>query len=138
MKQKEDKKQALKKIEESLASVGKEARTEMQIALENKRVNAARLARKIKAGLDATNAAKYSKEGTVIQEENPDFAIQQKYIDMTLKIRGDYAPEKTEIEHKVITLNLTPEFIKGLKDSKAITTKEVTELKELKHMPIRE
>ena len=92
-----------------------------------------------KAGLDDNNLAIKLKEGTeawYVKKEGgehyPDYHAQAKFTDMTIKIKGGYAPEKHEIEHKQIVLNFDSATVAGLLDSKAISPKEaqavVTEL----------
>jgi phage terminase small subunit len=82
------------------------------------------LSKKMKDGLNATYPAKFSTEGALLQQESPDMFTRKQYIDMILKVRGDYAPEKHQIESKTIVIHLNNELIKGLKDANAITEVE--------------
>ena len=93
--------------------------TAIQVELDNMGATADVIARKIRKGFDATRVIK--DEG----KKYPDFHAQHKFLDMALKIRGDYAPEKHEIRQETLTLIVTPETIKGLEDAEAITKAEV-------------
>lgn len=93
--------------------------TALQKALEEKGVDDNKLALKLKQGLNAKTAPK--KEGG---KQYPDHYIRHKFLETAIKIKGGFAPEKHEIEHKQIILNITAETIKGLKDAKAITEEE--------------
>lgn len=78
------------------------------------------IAFRMKDGLDAMTPPK--KEGGTRYE---DFFTRRLYLDMYFRLRGLYAPEKTEHIEKRIVINMTPELIKGLKDSGAIDQEEV-------------
>ena len=82
------------------------------------------VALKMKEGLDAMTPPK--KEGGTRYE---DFFTRRLYLDMYFRLRGLYAPEKTEHIEKRIVLNITPEMIKGLQDSGAIDEQEVEYIK---------
>lgn len=96
--------------------------TALQTEMEKLKVNDAVIVRKLKEGLQATRVIR---DGG---DEYPDYHAQHKFLDMILKIRGDYAPEKHQISTKEITIVITPEVLKGLKDSRAVTEAEIEEL----------
>ena len=69
----------------------------------------------------------------------PDYHARAKFSDMVSKIKGAYAPEKHEIEHKQIILNFDSTTVAGLLDSKAISPLEATAVvKELSREPLEE
>lgn len=98
------------------------------------------------AGLDDINLAKKLKEGTEAWyvkkeggEEYPDYHAQAKFTDMAIKIKGGYAPEKHEIEHKQIVLNFDSNTVAGLLDAKAISPLEAKAVvKELSREPLED
>jgi len=77
------------------------------------------LAEKTREGLNAM--APPRKDGGI---QYPDYFVRKQYLDIALRVRGDYAPERTEHTQKVINITLTPDFVKGLIDAKAITYDE--------------
>jgi len=81
------------------------------------------LATKLREGLEATLAPK--KDGG---EKHPDYFVRGQYFDKAVRIRGDYAPEKVEHTRRVINITVTPDFIRGLVDAKAIDESEVNAL----------
>lgn len=87
--------------------------------LEKQGVTDVRVVGKIKDGL---NAYYVKKDGG---KKYKDFHAIHKYLDMVFKLRGDYAPEKHQVERKEITIVITPEVLKGLKDARAITDEEL-------------
>ena len=92
--------------------------TALQQALEKEDLNDDKVASEIKDGLKSTYVKKDG--GTAYT----DFHARHKYLDTLIKIKGGYAPEKHEIRQEKLTLIVTPDVIKGLKDSKAITDDE--------------
>lgn len=96
--------------------------TALQAELEALEVNKELIVRKIKEGLNATRVIR---DGGKKYE---DFHARHKFLDMLLKVRGDYAPEKHQIEEKRITIVITPETLRGLKDAKAITDADIKEI----------
>ena len=93
--------------------------TAIQIEMDRIGTTTEKIARKIDEGMDAYR---------VIRDKGkkyPDFHVRKEYIDMAVKIRGDYAPEKHQITQEKLVLIITPETIKGLKDAEAITESEV-------------
>jgi len=89
--------------------------SELQLALDNAGLGNDVIASKIQEGLEATYVKKDG--GT----QYKDYHAIHKYLDMAVKIGGGYAPEKHEIKQEKLTLIVTPEVIKGLKDARAIT-----------------
>ena len=92
--------------------------TAIQQEMDNLKVDTHAIVRKIKKGL---NAYRVIKDGGKKYE---DFHAQHKFLDMALKIRGDYAPEKHEIRQEKLVIILSPELRKGLIDAEAITEDE--------------
>lgn len=95
--------------------------TALQKAIDDAGLDDVKVTDKIDEGLKATYVKK--DEG----KKYPDFHARHKYLDTLLKIRGDYAPEKHEIRQEKLTLIITPDVLKGLKDSKSIEKDEVIE-----------
>ena len=92
--------------------------TALQQALERKGLTDDKLAGTIDKGLGATYV---KKDGG---KKYPDWHARHKYLDTAIKIKGGYAPEKHEIRQEKLTLIVTPETIKGLKDARAIDDTE--------------
>ncbi len=92
--------------------------TAIQVEMDKQGTTTEKIAQKIDEGMDAYRVIR---DGG---REYPDFHVRKEYIDMAVKIRGDYAPEKHEIRQEKLTLIITPEVLKGLKDSEAITDAE--------------
>lgn len=92
--------------------------TALQEELELLDVTKTVIVRKIKKGLNATRVIK---DGG---KKYPDFHAQHKFLDMLLKIRGDYAPEKHEIRQERLVIVYGADMRKGLIDAEAITEKE--------------
>lgn len=78
------------------------------------------IARKLREGLDAK--APPRKDGG---RQYPDQFVRKQFLDVIFKLRGDYAPEKSEHTNKTINLTLDMGMIKALKDTKFITDAEV-------------
>ena len=74
------------------------------------------IAMKMKEGMAAMT--KPVKEGGEMYD---DYFVRKQYIDMYFRLKGMYAPEKSEHTEKVIVLNMTPQMVQGLVDSEAIT-----------------
>lgn len=81
-----------------------------------------KIAEKINEGLDALTPPK--KEGGRRYE---DFFTRRLYLDMVLKLKGEYAPEKKEETKKIIHLTITPEAVKGFMDAGVIDAEIVDE-----------
>jgi len=77
------------------------------------------IALKMKEGMDALT--KPVKEGG---ERYEDYFVRKQYVDMYIRMKGLYAPEKSEHTEKVIVLNMTSQMIKGLVDTEAITQED--------------
>jgi len=93
--------------------------TAIVLAMDKAGISDDKLAKKLKQGLNA-----YVPPKAVGGKKYPDFYSRFKYLDMAIKIKGGYAPEKHQIESKQIVLMITPEVIKGLKDTGKITEEE--------------
>lgn len=78
------------------------------------------IARKLREGLDAK--APPRKDGG---RQYPDQFVRKQFLDVIFKLRGDYAPEKSEHLTKTINLTIDMGMIKALKDTKFITDEEV-------------
>ncbi len=89
--------------------------TAIQVEMDRIGTTTEKVARKIDEGMDAYRVIR---DGG---KKYPDFHVRKEYIDMAVKIRGDYAPEKHQITQEKLVLIITPETIKGLKDAEAIT-----------------
>lgn len=88
--------------------------TALQEELDALGVDKQLVVRKLKQGL---NAYRVIRDGG---KKYKDFHAIHKYLDMYMKLEGHYAPEKHEIKQEKLIMVITPETIKGLKDSKAI------------------
>lgn len=93
--------------------------TAIQQEMDNLNVDTHAIVRKIKEGL---NAYRVIKDGG---KKYKDFHAQHKFLDMALKIRGDYAPEKHEIRQEKLVIILSPALRKGLIDAEAISEDEM-------------
>ena len=92
--------------------------TRLQVELDKQGLDDKSLVAKLADGLEAYYV---KKDGG---EQYPDFHAIQKMLDTIFKLRGDYAPEKHEITQKQVIIQFTPEFMKGLKDSKMLSGEE--------------
>jgi len=91
------------------------------------------LARKIKSGLNAR---------TVPQKENgqryDDQFVRKQWCDLAIKVKGGYAPEKIEAEHKVIQIVIDGNMLNALKDAKALSDSDLKEMETMEHTPIED
>lgn len=78
------------------------------------------IARKLREGLDAKTPPR--KEGG---KQYPDQFVRKQFLDVIFKLRGDYAPEKSEHTNKSISLTIDRGMIEALKDTKYLTEAEV-------------
>jgi hypothetical protein len=78
------------------------------------------IARKLREGLDAK--APPRKDGG---RQYPDQFVRKQFLDVIFKLRGDYAPEKSEHLTKTINLTLDMGMIKALKDTQFLDAEEV-------------
>lgn len=92
--------------------------TALQEALRKENLDDKRIAKTIDKGLKATYV---KKDGG---KAYPDFHARHKYLDTAIKIHGGYAPEKHEIRQEKLTLIVTPDCLRGLKDAGAITDED--------------
>ena len=87
--------------------------------LEEKGLNEDRIADKLDEGLDAM--APPRKDGGKLY---PDNFVRKQYLDLLCRIRGDYAPEKSEHIEKKIQITLDLGMLKSLKDSGLLTAED--------------
>ena len=92
--------------------------TDIQLALEKEGLTDDTLAKRIKEGQKATYVKKDG--GTKYK----DFHAIHKFCDMQVKIKGGYAPEKTEHIEKRLVFDVTPDAIKAWRDG-GIPEKEI-------------
>ena len=104
--------------------------TALQTAMDKAGIDDEYLSCKIKEGLNAEYPEKLRKDGSVLQPSAPDFFVRQLYLDKALKIRGDYAPEKSIQENRTLTINLNMSLAKGLRDCGIIEPEEIQRLEE--------
>ena len=104
--------------------------TALQTAMDKAGIDDEYLSCKIKEGLNAEYPEKLRKDGSVLQPSAPDFFVRQLYLDKALKIRGDYAPEKSIQENRTLTINLNMSMAKGLIDAGVIEPEEIQRLEE--------
>jgi phage terminase small subunit len=88
------------------------------------------IAQKIRDGLDAQYPEKRGKGGEIFQDASPDYFTRHKYLDTTLKVRGDYAPDRLEVTNRQIVIVISPAMAKGMIDSEVIDAEEVETLEE--------
>jgi hypothetical protein len=87
--------------------------------LEEKGLNEDKIAEKLDEGLDAM--APPRKDGGKLY---PDNFVRKQYLDLLCRIRGDYAPEKSEHIEKKIQITLDLGMLKSLKDSGMLSTED--------------
>jgi phage terminase small subunit len=102
----------------------------LQVEMERQGISDEYLAKKLKDGLGAKYAAQYYKDGALKQKDAADYHTRKEYLDMALKVRGDYAPERMEIQQSRIEVIIDLRAAQGLLDSGAITPVEFEELKQ--------
>ena len=88
-------------------------------AMDKAGINDHLLARKVKQGLNAKTAPR-----TEGGKRYDDQFVRKQWADIVFKLRGDYAPEKSESTHSEIILVINEKRIKGLRDSGAISEDE--------------
>ena len=74
------------------------------------------LAQKLRDGLNAKTTPK--SEGG---QRYDDQFVRKQFLDIIFKLRGDYAPERSENITKTINITIDRGFIEALKDSRAIS-----------------
>lgn len=84
--------------------------------MERAGVNEELIAQKLREGMDALTVPKVPGEDRRFE----DHFIRKQFLEMAIKIRGDFAPEKVESVRKEIKLVIDSHLIKALKDSKVI------------------
>jgi len=101
-------------------------RTALQAYMHKAGITDELIARKLKEGLNAKTVPR--SEGG---KRYDDQFVRKQFLDIVLRIRGDYAPEKFEAVNKQITLVIDNKMLEALKDSKALTEADVVELERL-------
>ena len=101
------------------------------LARELERVGATddRVANVLGEGLDATLV---KKDGG---REYVDYEVRRRYAELILKVKKDLEADGSNVSNTQINIVLSPELVKGLVDSGAVTEAEVIELQ---HEPIEE
>lgn len=93
--------------------------TALQIVLDEEGLDDLKIAQTIKRGLEAFYVRK---DGGI---KYPDFHAIDKALSQLIKIKGGYAPEKTEHSEKKVTFIVTPDILKGVKDSRILEHKKI-------------
>lgn len=96
-----------------------EIRNLLHQRLEERGLNEDKIAEKLTEGLEAM--APPRRDGGTLY---PDNFVRKQYLDLLCRIRGDYAPEKTEHLDKRIQIVLDRGMIEALRDTDAITVEE--------------
>jgi len=112
--------------------------TAIKLALEKAGATDDLAAKRIKQGMSANLPKILYKDGEVKQKASPDHFNRRGYLDIYMKATGGYAPEKLEVQKKVVHINVDINMGKGLLDAGKINKAEFEQLKELEHEPIRE
>lgn len=99
--------------------------------MEKAGINDGFLAKRLKDGLNAKTVPR--RDGG---KRYDDQFVRKQFMDIVLKVRGDYAPEKVETTTKTIQLVIDHKMLEALKDSKALPEKELEELEYLQHEPV--
>lgn len=97
------------------ADIKSELTRQMEIA----GIDEARLAKKLQEGLDAETVPR--RDGG---RQYPDHFIRKQFLEMVFKIRGDFAPEKTETIQKTVQITLDGDLVRALKDSNVLGIEE--------------
>jgi phage terminase small subunit len=111
----------------------------LQTAIENAGLTDDLIAQRLREGIDAVDPEIKSVKGKVLKKETPNFTIRHKYIETTMKAKGNLAQEGAVTKQTQINIILTPDTAKGFLDSGVISKKEHGDLKEyIEHKPIEE
>lgn len=105
--------------------------TAIQRALARAGIDDRVIAQKVKEGLDATLRAEFYREGGTKAAEAPDFHVRKEYLDVVFKLKGDYAPIRSENVEKKLTINVNLDMLKGLEESGVLDAEEIQEIREL-------
>jgi len=105
-------------------------RTALQAHLHKAGITDSLIAKKLKDGLNAKTVPRMSGG-----KRYDDQFVRKQFLDVILRIRGDYAPERFESINKQITLVVDDKMLEALKDSKALDAEEI---EYLEHTPIKE
>jgi hypothetical protein len=87
--------------------------------MEKAGINDTLIAKKLRDGLDAM--APPRKDGG---KQYEDQFVRKQFLDVIFKVRGDYAPERTENIEKNIVIVMDGRMIEALRDSKALPIEE--------------
>jgi hypothetical protein len=90
-------------------------------AMEKAGVTEDLIAEKMKEGMNALTVPKHPQDNRRFE----DHFIRKQFLEMAIKIRGDFAPEKVESIKKEIKLVIDSHLIEALKDSKVIDAIDV-------------
>ena len=111
--------------------------------MEQPKIQSALLTRMEDAGIDDNFIAKGLKEGCKALapprkdggEQYADYFTRKQYLDIILRVRGDFAPETHQHISKNITVVIDHNMLKALKDAGGLDEKEA---EVIEHEPIRE
>lgn len=101
-------------------------RKELECQIAKAGITDSLLATKLREGLDSMVPPR--KEGGKLHADN---FVRKQYLDVIFKLRGDYAPERTEITEKQVIINFDADLLKALRDSRAIDMGDVEILEQL-------
>lgn len=119
----------------SFLKTQEKVQTAIKLALEKAGATDKLAARRIKEGMSAKMPEIRYKDGNVKQKSSPDHFNRRGYIDIYMKATGGYAPEKHEVQEKIVHINVNIDMAKGLLDAGKISK---AEYEEIQHEPIKE
>lgn len=97
-------------------------------AMEKRGIDDSYIAQKIKEGLEATYPKKFSSNGSLMQDNEPDYFTRGQYLDKVLRVAGAYSPEQHEVHKETqIVITFTPDLVKGLIDAEVIDAEIIKE-----------
>ena len=91
----------------------------LQTAIEKEGIDDQFIVQRIKSGASAMIPAKF-----IGGKSTPDHKTRFPYIKLVLNLRGDLKPDAQIVQNKQINIIMSPDFVKGLIDSKKITALE--------------
>lgn len=91
----------------------------LQLAMEQENIDDQFIVQRIKQGASAMIPAKF-----IGGKNSPDHKTRFPYVKLILNLRGDLKPEAQIVQNKQINIVMSPDFVKGLIDSKKITAIE--------------
>jgi hypothetical protein len=92
----------------------------IQVELDKQGIEDEFIVKRIKQGCNAYLV----KSGMGGVKKYPDFKARESYIKLVLNLRGDLKPDAQIVQNKQINIVMSPDFVKGLVDSKKITAVE--------------